>query len=100
LSFNMRRSPEPAWTVVMFFYFCSSLKHSFSSLIFSQTVFTTLKLKFRLVLEPRVILLETWSSTDRRCGDREKRVGIPDRLLKNIRTSGFCDAAFSIITLN
>jgi hypothetical protein len=41
----------------------------------------TLELKFHLVLEPRGILLETQSSTDRRCGDCEK-VGIPDRLLK------------------
>jgi hypothetical protein len=82
MSFHMRRSPEAAWTVGMFFDFCSSLKHSFNSLIFSETVFTTLELKFHLVLEPRGILLETQSSTERCCGDREKKVSIPDRLLK------------------
>jgi hypothetical protein len=63
-------------------------------------VFTTLELTLHLVLKPREILLETRSSTDRRCGDREKKVGIPDRLIKNVRTSGFCDAAFSIIRFN
>jgi hypothetical protein len=53
-----------------------------------------MELKFHLALENCGILLETWSSTDRHCGDRKKKVGIPDRLLKKIHTFGFCDAAF------
>jgi hypothetical protein len=65
LSFNMRTSPEAAYTVGMFFDLCSSLKHSFNLLIFSYTVFMTLELKFYQVLEPRGIVLETESSTER-----------------------------------
>jgi hypothetical protein len=73
-SFNMRRNLEAAWIVGMFFDFCNSLKHSFSSLMFSETVI--LELKFHLVMEPRRILFETKSTTDRRFGDNEKDVDI------------------------
>jgi hypothetical protein len=52
------------------------------------------------VLETRVILLETQSSTHRRCGDREKKVGIPDRLIKKYALLDFFDAPFSIIKCN
>jgi hypothetical protein len=63
-------------------------------------VFTTLELKFHLVLEPHGILLEMQSSPDRRCADHENKVSIPDRLIENICISVFCDAVFSSIKFN
>jgi hypothetical protein len=62
-------------------------------------VFTTLELKFHLVLEPRGILLETQSSTERHYGDREKKAGIPDRLLKTSTLLDFVMLLFPLLNL-
>jgi hypothetical protein len=51
------------------------------------------------VLEPHGVLLDTQSSTERRCGDCEKKVGIPDRLLKKYAFLDFMMLLFPLLNL-